>query len=289
MIELPIFSPVEVIPDPLFEEKGISVSIKRDDMIHPFISGNKWRKLKYVLRDAEAGQRHHLVTFGGAFSNHLLATACAAAKFGFRSTGFVRGERVENAHLKICDLFGMKLRFVDRTSYRDKRGLYEQNYHFDEDSYFIDEGGAGDLAAEGCSELIGELTEPYDHIFCAAGTGTTVAGLIRGCERAGLKTLVHAVPVLKGDGYLREEIGKLEDGRFELHENYHFGGYAKSDSELIGFIRKFSSDHGILLDQVYTAKMMYAIYDMVRRDSFPTGTSILAIHTGGLLGITGLK
>src|ERR1700744_2054581 len=179
-IDLEIYSPIHQIQDPLFDEQGLSVFIKRDDLIHPIISGNKWRKLKYVLNRAQVEGKHHLVTFGGAYSNHLLATAAAAARFGFKATGFVRGEEVNNDTLFLCRLHGMDLQFIDRDSYRDKQALFQKYFGGDDGAFFIDEGGASAEAAQGCSELVDELTEEYDHLLCACGTGTTAAGIING-------------------------------------------------------------------------------------------------------------
>src|ERR1700748_2645069 len=166
-INLEIFSPVHQINDKLFDDLGLKVFIKRDDLIHPIISGNKWRKLKYLLKKAQETNKTHLVTFGGAYSNHLLATAAAAAKFGFKATGIVRGEEVENDTLFLCRLHGMNLIFTDRDSYRDKQALFDKHFANDDQAFFIDEGGASPLGAKGCSELVDELTEAYDHIFCA--------------------------------------------------------------------------------------------------------------------------
>src|SRR5579872_1725382 len=170
-IDFEIFSPVQQIHAQLFTEKGLEVFIKRDDLIHPIISGNKWRKLKYLLKQAQIEKKKHLVTFGGAYSNHLLATAAAAAKFGLKSTGFVRGEEVNNDTLFLCRLHGMNLIFTDRESYRDKQALFRKYFENDSHAYFIDEGGASPLGAKGVSELVDELVETYDHIFCPTGTG----------------------------------------------------------------------------------------------------------------------
>lgn len=289
MADLAIYSPVEQIFHPLFKEKNVAVFMKRDDMIHPFISGNKWRKLKYILKDTERLNKNHLVTFGGAFSNHLLATACAAAKFGFKSTGIVRGEEVKNDVLMLCRLFGMKLVFVDRTSYRDRQSLFENYFTADSDAIFIDEGGAGELGVKGCSELVDELPEKFDHILCAAGTGTTAAGIIRGVQERSLSTKLHVIPVLKGGEFLRKEIRAYTDHPFELHSGYAFGGYAKTTDALLTFIQDFCSSTGILIEPVYTGKMFYALYNLIRKDAFSRGSKILAIHTGGLTGILGMS
>lgn len=290
MINLQIYSPVEEIFDPLFTEKRVQVFMKRDDLIHPFISGNKWRKLKYVLQKAKEERKDHLITFGGAWSNHLLATACAAAKFGFKSTGIVRGEEVSNTLLTFCKLFGMELKFTDRESYRNKNALFSRFSSGNQDAFFIDEGGAGIEAVKGCSELVAELDMDYDHVFCACGTGTTAAGILNGLSQNNSKTSVHAVPVLKNGEFLREDIRQylIKHVDFHLHTDYHFGGYAKTTQELIRFIKDFPASTGIMIDPVYTGKLLYAVYDLIKKDSFEEGSSILVIHTGGLFGLLGM-
>ncbi|WP_407428253.1 1-aminocyclopropane-1-carboxylate deaminase/D-cysteine desulfhydrase [Arcticibacter sp.] len=291
MNEFQIYSPEEQLHDPLFAEKGIRVFLKRDDMIHPFISGNKWRKLKLNIRDAKANNRDHLVTFGGVWSNHLLATACAAAKYGLKSTAFVRGEDVNSDVIVLCRVFGMQLIFTDRSAYRDKKGLYEKKFSHDPSTVFIDEGGAGHLAMQGCAEIILELGQYYDHLFCAAGTGTTFAGLVKGVTDANLSTTCHCIPALKGADFLKEDINAYFDvpPSYSFHDAYSFGGYAKTTPELLRFIRDFTSTTGILLDPVYTGKMMFALYALIREDHFPKDSTILAIHTGGLFGLLGMK
>lgn len=289
MIDLEFYSPLEEIHNPLFEQKQVKVFIKRDDLIHPFISGNKWRKLKYILQKASQQQKRHLVTFGGAYSNHLLATACASAKFGFASTGFVRGEAVENDVLSICRIFGMNLIFTSRSSYRDKQNLFKSHYGDNADAYFIDEGGASEEAVKGCEELIAELKEPFNHIFCASGTGTTAAGLLQGIKNNQFCAHLHAVPVMKNGQFILDEIKKYagnEQG-LTVHTDYHFGGYAKTTPKLINFIRHFDSSTGILLDPVYTGKMVFAVLDLIEKNTFTTGNKILMIHTGGLFGLLG--
>ena len=257
MIDLKYYSPEELIGDDLFIEKQVSVFIKRDDLIHPFISGNKWRKLKYTLRRAESENKNHLVTFGGAYSNHLLATACAAAKFGFTSTGIVRGEASENDTLMLCQLFGMKLIFIDRAAYRDKLAAFKQFAGHDPQAFFIDEGGSGPDAIRGCAELVDELSQSFDHIFCACGTGATAAGILKGLQVNQSTTGFHAVPVLKEGNFIRAEIEQYFElsPSFTVHTDYHFGGYAKTNPELLKFMQRFSAQTGILLDPVYTGKM----------------------------------
>ena len=290
-IDLEFYSPVQQIHEKLFDEQGLKLFIKRDDLIDPIISGNKWRKLKFVLRDARSLGKSHLVTFGGAYSNHLLATAAAAAKFGFSSTGIVRGEEVNNDTLFLCRLYGMNLLFTDRDSYRDKLALFTQYFGSDTDAYFIDEGGASVLGAQGVSELIGELPETFDHIFCACGTGTSAAGIINGISDAKLSTNFHGVPVLKNGEFLRTDIDAYlnNPADYKLHTDYHFGGYAKTDEALISFIKNFTSSTGILIDPVYTGKMLFAIYDLTAKSFFKPGDRILAVHTGGIWGMLGMK
>jgi len=290
-IDLEIFSPVQQINDTLFDEQGFKVFIKRDDLIHPIISGNKWRKLKYTLKKALAQNKNHLVTFGGAYSNHLLATAAAAAKFGFKATGIVRGEVVENDTLFLCRLHGMQLLFTDRENYRDKQALFNKHFGDDTDAFFIDEGGASPEGAQGCSELVNELTEQYDHIFCACGTGTTAAGIINGLQQHQLNTQFNAIPVLKNGDFLADEINNLllQPADYNLHTDYHFGGYGKTTPELIAFIKNFIAAKGILIEPIYTGKMIYAVYDLATKNYFKPGNRILIIHSGGIWGLLGMK
>jgi 1-aminocyclopropane-1-carboxylate deaminase len=282
-----IYSPVQKITFAPFN----NLFVKRDDLIDPYISGNKWRKLKYILARAKAENKTHLVTFGGAYSNHLVATAAAASRSDLTASAFVRGEEVKNEMLLLCSLFGMKLIFVDRESYRDKQKLFEQHFANDAQAYFIDEGGASAEAIIGCAEVIGELTETYDHIFCAAGTGTTAAGLLQGIQQQGLNTQLHIIPVLKGGSFIKDEIAKYTplSNHLELHLDYHFGGYAKTTPELINFIKTFTAQTGLLLDPIYTAKMFYAIQDLQQQGAIGKDEKVLAIHTGGLMGLFGMK
>lgn len=269
----------------------VNLSVKRDDIIDPFISGNKWRKLKYILADVKLKDKNHLVTFGGAYSNHLVATAAAASRNKLYATAFVRGEKVENEMLLLCKLFGMNLIFVDRESYKHKNHLFSSHFGNDDEAYFIDEGGASNEAVNGCAEIIDELPETYDHIFCAAGTGTTAAGLIKGINKHELATRLHVIPVLKGGEFIKNDIASYQNdlSKLTLHTDYHFGGYAKTTQELINFVKDFTAQTGMLIDPVYTAKMFYAINDLAQQAYFKPNAKILAIHTGGLFGILGMK
>ncbi len=282
-----IFSPIHSFSHDALTQ----IFVKRDDLIDPYISGNKWRKLKYILKDATEKRKDHLVTFGGAYSNHLVATAAVATRNGLKATAFVRGEEVQNEMLFLCQLFGMHLIFVDRESYRHKNLLFEEYFNGQESAYFIDEGGAGEEAVKGCSEIIEELTDSYDYIFCAAGTGTTAAGLLKGINTAKLTTELHVIPVLKGGDFIASAICNYEKNisKLHLHTDYHFGGYAKTTPALIKFIKEFIANTGLLVDPVYTAKMFYAINDLVSKNKLKKDAKILAIHTGGLLGMLGMK
>jgi 1-aminocyclopropane-1-carboxylate deaminase len=282
MLTLPFISPTQQIHHPDFERNGVTVFMKRDDLLHPFVSGNKWRKLKYVLEDAATKNKKHLVSFGGAYSNHLLALANAGAIHGFKTTAFVRGEQVENHMLGLCKLFGMELKFVSRTTYQDKNQLYEDFANTHPLTYFIDEGGKGALAAKGCEEILAETTG-FTHVVCAVGTGTTLAGLARAASLQAIKA--EGICVLKGAEDLIHEIELLAGEKVTLHHQFHRGGYAKTDDALWAFIQSFAQHTGILLDQVYTAKMMMGISTLIEEGYYAPDSRILAIHTGGLLGV----
>lgn len=282
-----LYSPLQQIAHPLLSQ----LWIKRDDLIDPYISGNKWRKLKYILEDVQLQGKTHLVTFGGAFSNHLVATAAAAARAGLSASAFVRGEPVENEMLVLCRLYGMELIFTDREAYRDKRACYEKHFGGNPATYFVNEGGASAAAVRGCAEIIAELPTDTRHLFCAAGTGSTAAGLLKGIKEAGMNTLLHVVPVLKGGEFIAKEMEAYVDldERLVLHTDYHFGGYAKTRPDLLHFMQGFISDSGILIDPVYTAKMFFALFDLAKQNYFNKDAKIVALHTGGLLGIMGMK
>jgi 1-aminocyclopropane-1-carboxylate deaminase len=290
-------SPIQEVCHDLLREKNIRLFIKRDDLLHSEISGNKFRKLKYNLITAADGGHNALLTFGGAYSNHIYAVAAAGKEYGFRTIGIIRGEKYEslNPTLSFAESRGMILQYISRHAYRDKYNLdfiqkLEQQYgRF----YLVPEGGTNALALKGCAEIIPEINIPFDMITTSCGTGGTMAGII-----AGLKgnKYVLGFPSLKGGIFLKEEIishihryGNFDYRNWHLESDYHFGGYAKFTPELIEFINGFKKDHGIQLDPVYTGKMMYGIFDLMLKGRIPRGTKIIALHTGGLQGIAGFN
>lgn len=281
-------SPIQTIDHPVLSEQEIALWVKRDDLIHPFVSGNKGRKLKYLLADAIQQQKTTLVTFGGAYSNHLLATAFAAKEHGLQAIGYVRGEEIQassNAVLKHCLDLGMEIRPIDRNSYRNKQSIFEENFRDDARAYFIDEGGCSELAAKGVSELIGELPEVYSHVCCACGTGTTLAGIAMGLQKAKLPTQALGIAVLKGADFLRDDIRKLAPNcsNWQLFTEYHCGGYAQSNTDLLAWMKDFSRYSDLPLEPVYTGKAFYALFQLIKNGSFLKNSRILMIHTGGII------
>lgn len=276
---------------PEFEAAGVNVFVKRDDMIHPFISGNKWRKLKYNHVSFLKSGCKGIVTFGGAFSNHIVATAAFCAENQVECIGIIRGEKPSgiNHVLILAQLWGMKLEFVTRESYKNKELLSET---WKNEGYFIvPEGGENEDGVKGCVEIITELTQTYNHIFCASGTGCTFAGIVRGVAAQNLDTHCHSIPVLKqGEFITNTVLGYLPKAKnFTVHTDYHFGGYANTTPELLKFLNNFASKSGILTDPVYTSKLFYGITDLIKKGVFKKGETILAIHTGGLTGLLSEK
>ena len=269
------------------------IHLQREDLLHPFISGNKLRKLKYPLLDAAEKGCGTLVTFGGAFSNHLLATACAGAEKGFKTVGVVRGERPEpiNDVLFLCEMFGMELRFISRDDYRRKPEYFESNFN-PASHYFIDEGGRGELAVKGVEEAVTEW-QNADHIILGVGTGATLAGVIRGVNVLNLKTKVHGISMIKGFTEIESEISAQLPANYqanwEVHHDFHRGGYAKMDQDLIYYIKEYARKTGILLDPVYMGKVMMAAESLLTSGTIPSTDSVLVIHTGGWTGILGAK
>nr|WP_241248200.1 pyridoxal-phosphate dependent enzyme [Nocardioides sp. KC13] len=281
-------SPVVEIDDDRCAAAGVRVLLKRDDLIHPEVPGNKWRKLKYNIATAREHRYSTLLTFGGAYSNHIRATAAVGAYFGFSTVGVIRGEEhlPLNPSLQYAVSRGMRLKYLDRATYRDKRSdavvdaLQREFGAF----YLIPEGGSNAEAVRGCAELSEELEEAADVVFCAVGTGGTLAGLAAGAQPG---QSVVGVPVLKGGEFLEDDIVRLQEqvygtrtGSWRLECDYHFGGYAKRTPELDAFIDDFEERHSLKLDWVYEAKMMYALFDLVARHKVPSGSTVVALISG---------
>lgn len=275
------------------ENASISISIKREDLLHPIISGNKFRKLKYNLKEAIKQKKSKLLTFGGAFSNHILAVAAAGKEAGFETIGIIRGDELEDKVLENPTLFkaqklGMKFKFVDREMYRNKNEIdFRRRLEFEfQDFYLLPEGGTNELAIQGCEEILTDLDNDFDFICCSVGTGGTISGIIN-CSKESQQVL--GFPALCGD-FLKEDIRKFATkSNWNLIPDYDFGGYAKVSDELIRFMNDFYSKYNILLDPIYTGKMMFGVMDLIEKDFFPKNSRILVIHTGGLQGIAGIN
>ncbi len=283
---------------PILEEKKVELFIKREDLIHPFVSGNKFRKLKYNLQEAKKLKKKALFTYGGAFSNHIVATAVAGKIAGFKTFGIIRGDELgkkleetleENATLREAHNNGMKFQFVSREQYRQKSsfGFVEKMKNKWGDFYVIPEGGTNCLAVDGCEEILNKEDSEFNYICSAVGTGGTISGLINASKK---NQKIIGFPALKGN-FLSEEIKKYVGRKknWSLQKAYHFGGYAKFNEELIDFINNFKEETDVLLDPIYTGKMLFGIIDLVKKDEFVEGTKILAIHTGGIQGIEGIN
>jgi len=273
--------------------KNISLFIKREDLLHPEISGNKFRKLKYNIIEAQSGGFIKLLTFGGAFSNHIAAVAVAGKKYGFETIGVIRGEELgdkisENPTLSLAQENGMKFAFISREAFRQKdTSEFLENLHAEYgDFYLLPEGGTNTLAIKGCEEILSDEDIAFTHICCAVGTGGTLSGIINSLQ-PNQKAL--GFPALKGS-FLSDDIRSfVKNTNWELITDYHFGGYGKINEAFIRFLNEFYEATEIPLDPVYTGKMMFGIYDLIEKGYFPEGSKILAIHTGGLQGVAGMN
>ena len=299
MFSEPIDIPIEKIESLSAKEKGIELYIKRDDLIHPEISGNKWRKLKYNLLKAQSQNNALLITLGGAYSNHIAATAALGKEFGIKTKGIIRGDEFKtlNPTLKKAKENGMVLEFISREHYaeRNEEWFKQEVLERHEQALFIPEGGANFLGMQGCSEIIQEIDLDFNYICTSAGTGTTASGLSMALKEE-QKLLVF--PALKGGEFLREEIeqqlywaflneeaAKEQSEKTVLFNDYHFGGYGKVKPELIHFMRSFFAKTKIKLDPIYTGKMVYGVFDLIEKGHFNKGDKIVLLHTGGLRDI----
>ena len=270
----------------LYQEKGVQVEVLRLDEIHPVISGNKWFKLKEYLAEAAAQHKKRIVTFGGSFSNHIIATAAACRQKGFEAFGIIRGERPEQlSHtLQQAMDYGMQLYFISREAYRQKE-IPQELIPLMDDAYIINEGGYGEKGAAGASAIL-ELAqkESYTHVCAAVGTGTMLAGLLRATHQ---DQQVVGISVLKNHLDLHTDVVQLAPtakGIVNILHNFHFGGYAKKNEVLIQFMNDWYRMTGIPSDFVYTGKLFYAVNQLVQQDYFGPGSNVLLIHSGGLQG-----
>ena len=272
---------------------NISLYIKREDLLHPIISGNKFRKLKYNLETAKKQNQKVLLTFGGAFSNHIVAVAGAGETFGFETVGIIRGEELhdkisENPSLLQAQQLGMKFVFISREQYRLKEAadFIEKLRKDYGEFYLLPEGGTNALAIKGCEEIITDLDFEFTHICASVGTGGTITGIINSSAD---NQKIIGFSSLKGD-FLQNDIAKFANKQnWSLNCDYHFGGYGKITDELIDFINNFYLEHHVHLDPIYTGKMMFGIMNLIENNYFPPNSKILAIHTGGLQGIAGMN
>lgn len=264
---------------------GFTFDLLRDDLIHPIVSGNKWRKLKYIVDFALQHQKSHLVSFGGAYSNHLVALAYAGKHFGIQTTGFVRGdeERPLNHYEELCISNGMQLIKTSRTNYRNKQALFDAHFVNDTTALFVNEGGDHPMALPGCAEILDELHFTYDIILLSMGTGTTMEGLVKAIVERNLLTKVWGISSLKNNFELDRKMAQYPVESYQILHEYHRGKYAKSDTELITFIQNFYTETGIKTDTVYTGKMLMALDDLIKKGEISKGQKVLCIHTGGLL------
>jgi len=273
-------SPVDELSDELFEEKGIHVYVKRDDLIHPIISGNKWRKLREYIHIAQLKGIKQIISFGGAFSNHLFALAYASHVLGIKAIGIVRGDELtpdSNSYLSQMSNWGMELIFISREKYKEKHIPAQVDQSI---SLHIAEGGFGELAIQGIEKLLIELksAEQYDHIICPIGTGATYLGICK----AQLKSQIHGILTLNNLTEIQSNANYLKIMPQHMHEEYIFGKYAKDSIVLNEFCQSFHDQHSIKIEPIYTGRMFYGLYDLIKKDYFKPGNRILLIHTGGI-------
>ena len=278
------------LENPVFEKKNIKLQLARLDKIHPVISGNKLFKLHYFIDEAMQSNHKTMVSFGGAYSNHLVAIAFAGKESGLKSIGIVRGEEPKNlSHtLQQCLQYGMQLQFITRNEYKNTgQPDFINNLKLKYGDFtLVPEGGYHPLGAAGASLIIDLLKDKNaTHICTATGTATTLAGLLLKAQQS---QQVITVPVIKNMNDIEERlfylINKKKHNNLQIFDGYHFGGYAKKTEELINFMNVFYTNYGVPTDFVYTAKMMYAILDKINNNFFPAGSSIVCLHTGGLQG-----
>lgn len=296
-------SPVHPLEHPLFLEKKLKVYVKRDDFLHPVISGNKWRKLKYIVNDALENRAKTLVSMGGAWSNHLHALAFIGQQIGLDTVGLVRNPHTDQDTPSMQDMrqWGMNLQLLSRDEFRQLRTDHKP-YLTDHNVYWIAEGGTSQLAINGVADIIDELkiddpTRTFDLIVLACGTGTTLAGLIAGLARQltsdqTIQPHLLGFAALKGADFLTHDVRQLllrsgiadNAANWSINLDSHYGGFGKIPVELRQFMQAFTAETELPLDPVYTGKLMAGLCDQIKQGVFKPGTRMLVLHTGGLQG-----
>ena len=293
--ELKLPSPVTQLHSRLLNEKKVELFIKRDELIHPVLQGNKWRKLKYNLLEANNQKQKTLLSFGGAYSNHLHALSFAGQHFGFNTIGIIRGEKPANLNPCLQDMkkWGMQLKFIKRIDYKQKENdefILNLRKEFG-DFYLIPEGGNNPQGIKGCAELLNELDQDYNVICCEVGSSTMFSSIISHNNKSNTRFLGFVV--MKNNQLENDILDRAStqlksfSTEWSLNHDYHFGGFAKANTELHQFISNFKVQFNIQLEPVYSGKMLYGIFDLISKDHFKPGTRILAIHGGGLQGLRG--
>jgi len=279
------------INDATLKHYRIELWIKRDDLLHPVISGNKWRKLKYILNHALTLGSDTLISMGGAYSNHLHALAYTGQALDLKTIGLIRGEQPQGLTPTLTDMqnWGMSLKFVSRSAYRQLRQYknWQDLPDIQPKHYWLPEGGAQSLALQGIAELVDEIDMAYDHLCVACGTGTTLAGIVKAVPDP---VSITGFAVFKNAGFLTADVATLLDKHYEnwqLNTDYHFGGFAHTNPALMAFIDRFQTETQIPLEPVYTGKMLYGLYDLIKKGYFQPHQRIIAVHTGGLQGNRG--
>lgn len=287
-------STLSKIEEPFIQEQKIELWLKRDDLLHPIISGNKWRKLKYILDHALSLETKKIISMGGAYSNHLHALAYIGHQLGIKTGAKIRGEDPIQLNSTLLDLkqWGMELEFVTRNKYRDLRSYkaHDSLPQLQEREYWLPEGGGVSLALQGVKEMVDEILIDYQVLCVPCGTATTLAGIIKGVP---YDKQIIGFSALKGASFLSEDVRVLLDSKlttqidWSICLDYHFGGFAKVDSILLDFIKNFETKHCITLEPIYTGKMLYGLYTLIKKGFFKSGQTIIAVHTGGLQGNRG--
>jgi 1-aminocyclopropane-1-carboxylate deaminase len=268
----------------LLESGANEMWIKRDDLIHPIVSGNKWRKLKYVVQHCLQNSIDHIITYGGAYSNHSIAVACVCSINSIKCTIIIRGEAPEepNHYALLLRSFKATLVYVSRLDYADKQKVLEQIGYEDKNSIILPEGGAHPMAHKGCGEIISSLTQTYDSIFIASGTGTTAVGILKHLQESNINTHLYIVPVLKNEAEIAELCSAYKN--HSVINGAHLGGYAKTNAAVFETIDHLLKTQGLLLDPIYTAKCYIAMQKQIATEGMQN-KKILMVHTGGTLGL----